>query len=63
MSGTSMAAPHVSGIVGLVLSKEPGLSPKEIRDRLINTSTQTENLDKFSLSHGRVDAYKALIGN
>jgi len=38
MSGTSMATPHVSGIVGLILSKEPNLTPAQVRERLVNTS-------------------------
>ena len=61
LSGTSMAAPHVSGIVGLLLSKEPGLTPLEIRERLIRTSTQTSKLKTASISGGRVDAYRALL--
>lgn len=60
LSGTSMAAPHVSGVVGLLLSKEPGLTPAQIRERLIRTSTQTSKLKSASVSGGRVDAYRAL---
>ena len=63
LSGTSMATPHVSGVVGLLLSKEPGLTPAEIRERLIRTSTQTTKLKSSSLSGGRVDAYRALMNN
>lgn len=61
LSGTSMAAPHVSGIVGLLLSKEPGLTPAQIRERLIKTSTKTSKLQSASVSGGRVDAYRALM--
>ena len=61
LSGTSMAAPHVSGIVGLLLSKEPDLTPAQIRERLIRTSTKTSKLQSASVSGGRVDAYRALI--
>jgi len=61
MSGTSMATPHVSGVVGLLLSKEPNLSPFEIRERLIKTSTDNSKLSGLSQSGGRVDAYRALI--
>jgi subtilisin family serine protease len=32
--GTSMAAPHVSGVAALLLSLEPGLTAKELRSRL-----------------------------
>lgn len=61
MSGTSMATPHVAGIVGLMLSKEPNLTPAEIRERLIRTSNQTAQLKSYSQSNGRVDAYRALM--
>ncbi len=61
LSGTSMAAPHVSGIVGLMLSKDPGLTPAQIRERLVRTSTKTSKLKSASLSGGRVDAYRALM--
>ena len=63
LSGTSMAAPHVSGIVGLLLSKEPNLTPAQIRERLIKTSTKTSKLSSASVSGGRVDAYRALMNN
>jgi subtilisin family serine protease len=63
LSGTSMATPHVAGVVGLLLSKEPNLTPVEIRDRLINTSVKTEKLKTASFSGGRVDAFRALTNN
>ena len=37
MNGTSMAAPYVSGAVALLLSLYPGLSPQEVRARLLNS--------------------------
>ena len=55
-----MATPHVAGVVGLILSKEPNLTPAQIRERLINTSVKTEKLKTASLSAGRVDAFRAL---
>jgi subtilisin family serine protease len=60
LSGTSMAAPHVAGVVGLLLSKEPNLKPSEIRERLIKTSVKTDYLKNASVSGGRIDAYKVL---
>lgn len=60
MSGTSMATPHIAGIVGLLLSQEPNLTPAQIKERLIRTSVKTSKLKNASLSGGRVDAYKAL---
>ncbi|MFE4798763.1 S8 family serine peptidase [Streptomyces sp. NPDC056708] len=37
-SGTSMAAPHVAGIVALMLAEHPGLKPGEVRGILQNTA-------------------------
>ena len=37
LRGTSMAAPHVSSVVGLILSLQPGLSTKEIFELLHRT--------------------------
>ncbi len=38
-SGTSMSTPIVSGAIALLLSRHPDLSPKEIKVRLKNSST------------------------
>ncbi len=63
MSGTSMATPHVAGVIGLLLSQEPNLTPAQVKERLISTSTKTSKLQTASLSGGRVDAFKALSNN
>jgi Subtilisin-like serine proteases len=38
-SGTSMATPHVSGVVALLLSADSGLEPAEVREILAATAT------------------------
>merc|ERR1711992_522867 len=35
LSGTSMACPHVSGVVALVLSESPDLNPDEVANRIV----------------------------
>ena len=40
MSGTSMAAPMVSGTVALMLQKQPWQTPDEIKARLMKTATK-----------------------
>jgi len=38
-SGTSMAAPHVTGAAALYLSANPTATPQQVRDALVNAST------------------------
>ena len=63
MSGTSMAAPVVSGILALVKARYPELSMKEVEQRVLR-SVQTDGAAKvwntLVASGGRVDAVAAL---
>lgn len=62
MSGTSMAAPHVAGIVALMIEKfGDKATPSWVKNRLQKTSTDLgpEGWDDL-YGHGLVNAYKAL---
>jgi subtilisin family serine protease len=59
-SGTSMATPHVSGVVALLLSHEPNLTPVEVRERLIKTSSPLGGLKNKVAANGMVNAFLAL---
>ncbi len=39
LHGTSMSAPMVSGVIGLLLSREPNLTPDQVAQRLTSTAT------------------------
>lgn len=60
-SGTSMAAPHVSGVVALLLSQQPELSPQQVRSRLVATADDIlqPGFDNDS-GYGLLNAYRAL---
>ena len=60
-SGTSMAAPHVSALVALLLSKNSTLSNEEIRS-ILRTSTDDLNASGYDIytGYGRINASRAL---
>ena len=62
-TGTSMAAPHVTGIAALVLAHNPGMTGQQLRDRLTSTAVDMgpPGFDT-RYGYGRVDAYNAITG-
>lgn len=57
-SGTSMATPHVTGVVALLLQSFPHLTPDQIKAILMNTAKDLKEKPTIQ-GAGRVDAYKA----
>jgi serine protease AprX len=73
LSGTSMAAPHVSGIVALLYQVKPGLTPARVEDVLEDTAHKfdfgaryafdplnRDDKSSFDKGHGLVDALAAI---
>jgi subtilisin family serine protease len=62
MSGTSMAAPHVAGIVALMLQRNPQLTAEQLRKILITSARPIPGTANFDVAwgFGRVDASAAL---
>ncbi|MDP2672114.1 MAG: S8 family serine peptidase [Candidatus Daviesbacteria bacterium] len=54
-SGTSLAAPHVAGLAGLILSAKSGLTNQQVVDLIIS------NADDLPGGSKRINAYKALL--
>lgn len=59
-SGTSMAAPHVSGIAALLYSHFPEITLEEARERIISTAKPLASLNDRVSSGGIASAYRAL---
>lgn len=59
MSGTSMATPMVSGVIGLLLASEPNILSSEVRERIIGTTVENSGL-RNKAQGGRVDAKRLL---
>ncbi len=56
-SGTSMATPHISGAIALLLQKNPSLNPREIKDILMQTA-----LDKGKVGADNEYGYGVIDG-
>lgn len=61
-SGTSMATPHVSGVLGLYLSYHGATDPKVLRDKLMSSSVYASAYGRKTIGGGRVDAFNFLQG-
>jgi len=61
--GTSMAAPKVAGVAALIYAQNPGITPDQVRARLMQTADPIDGpgFDPM-FGHGCVDAFAALGG-
>lgn len=75
ISGTSMAAPHIAGIVAVILEANPALTPAQVEDVVEDTAYKfgdpgtyeadvparnSDNTTSFDKGHGLVDVVAAL---
>ena len=60
MSGTSMSAPHVAGIVALMLEANPNLSWREVKAILQETATNMPGRETWEAGAGYANAYAAV---
>lgn len=59
--GTSMASPHVAGVVSLLLAKNPNLTPAQVKDHLQQTAIDLgDPLKDDRFGYGLIDPVAAL---
>ena len=61
LSGTSMAAPHVSGTAVLTWAAFPGFNHHQIKQQLLGSGDQLENLTEEVSTSCRVNAFNAVV--
>ena len=59
-SGTSMATPHVSGVAGLILAKNPNLTVSQLKSLILSSAVATTALAGKCVTGGRVNINNAL---
>ena len=59
-SGTSMATPHVSGAVALMLEANPTLTPDQVKAALEATATPMPGLQPHEVGAGYLNAFEAV---
>lgn len=63
VTGTSFAAPIVSGVVALLLERNPNMTPEQIRNRLVATADPpSTSVPSAQLGYGLVNPLRALSG-
>lgn len=60
LDGTSMSAPHVTGIAALMVGKHPDWTPADIKAAMMSTARMTDFTKFLETGSGVVDAYKAI---
>jgi len=62
ISGTSMATPHVAGIIALMLEANPNLQPLDIKRILQESATNMPGYERYEVGTGYVNAHSAIAG-
>jgi serine protease AprX len=60
-SGTSMATPHVSGTVALMVEANPALTPDQIKSLLEGSASAMPGYAEYQIGAGYLNAYGAVV--
>lgn len=60
MTGTSMACPHIAGVVSLLYQVRPDMTPDLAKRILVNTATPLPDYKEYAAGAGLVNAYAAV---
>ena len=60
ISGTSMACPHVAGVVALMLDADPTLTPEQVKQIIQQTATRMPVFGEFEVGAGYINAFAAV---
>lgn len=59
-SGASMSAPHVSGVAGLIFSRNPSLSALQAKEIILNAADLKSSMSGLTSTGGRLNAHNAV---
>ncbi|MEF8832796.1 MAG: NosD domain-containing protein [Candidatus Thermoplasmatota archaeon] len=59
-SGTSMAAPHVSGLMALLASHNTSYNHNQLKNVILSSVDRLQSLENLTLTEGRINAHRAL---
>jgi subtilisin family serine protease len=60
LSGTSMTAPHVAGLAGLIWADDDSLTHTEVKNRILNGREVKTSLEGKMATGGRINAHNSL---